>query len=83
MHNAVGKWTPVNAPSFDNNNNAEILIDVNGDADPNCREGDEGCSADDFDQYVVQILATGKLRIDPDDAKAVDYATINTSIKDN
>ena len=83
LHDAVGKWTPVNAPSFDNNNNAEILIDVNGDADPNCREGDEGCSADDFDQYVVQILATGKLRIDPDDAKAVDYATINTSIKDN
>ena len=40
-------------------------------------------NADDFDQYVIEILATGKMRIDPADAKAVDYATINTSIKDS
>lgn len=61
----------------------EITVDVNGDEAPNCRESNENCSADDFDQYVIEILATGKMRIDQDDAKAVDYATINTSIKDS
>lgn len=60
-----------------------ITIDVNGDEEPNCRQTDENCSEDNFDQYVIQILATGKMRIDPADAKAVDYATINTSIRDN
>lgn len=65
-----------------------ILIDVNGDEAPNCRQGDtdeEGnatCSEDDFDQYEIQILASGKLQINPDDAKAVEYVTINTSIRD-
>lgn len=73
--------------TFDDQTNAAgictITIDVNGNADPNCRQSDEGCSADDFDQYNIQILANGKLRIDPDDTKAVEYVTINTSIKDN
>ena len=59
------------------------MVDVNGEEAPNCRESAENCSADDFDQYVIEILATGKMRIDPTDAKAVDYATINTSIKDS
>lgn len=61
----------------------KITVDVNGDEAPNCRESNENCSADDFDQYVIEILATGKMRIDSTDAKAVDYATINTSIKDS
>ncbi len=60
-----------------------ILIDVNGDEAPNCRQSGEGCSEDNFDQYQIEILATGKLRIAPADAKAVEYATINTSIRDN
>lgn len=60
-----------------------ILIDVNGKESPNCRQTETNCSEDDFDQYQIQILANGKLRINPDDSKAVDFVTINTSIKDN
>jgi prepilin-type N-terminal cleavage/methylation domain-containing protein len=56
-----------------------ISIDVNGDEGPNtaCVE-----DANDCDQYEVQILATGKTRINPDHPIAVEYATINTSIRD-
>lgn len=59
-----------------------ILIDVNGDEAPNCRQNTSPCSADDFDQYQIQVLANGKMRINPADSRAVDYATINTSIRD-
>ena len=89
LSQTIGKWTKGKdrAGKFDDQTNAagigEILVDVNGEEAPNCRESAENCSADDFDQYVIEILATGKMRIDPTDAKAVDYATINTSIKDS
>ena len=89
LSQTIGKWTKGKdrAGKFDDQTNAagigKITVDVNGDEAPNCRESDENCSADDFDRYVIEILATGKMRIDPTDAKAVDYATINTSIKDS
>lgn len=89
LSNTVGAWTKGKdrAGKFDDQTNAagvgKITVDVNGEEAPNCRESNENCSADDFDQYVIEILATGKMRIDPADAKAVDYATINTSIKDS
>lgn len=89
LSQTVGAWTKgQDTPGkFGNQTNAagigRITVDVNGDEAPNCRESNENCSADDFDQYVIEILATGKMRINQDDAKAVDYATINTSIKDS
>lgn len=89
LSQTVGAWTKgQDTPGkFGNQTNAagvgKITVDVNGDEAPNCRESNENCSADDFDQYVIEILATGKMRIDSTDAKAVDYATINTSIKDS
>lgn len=89
LSQTIGKWTKGKdrAGKFDDQTNAagigKITVDVNGDEAPNCRESNENCSADDFDQYVIEILATGKMRINQDDAKAVDYATINTSIKDS
>lgn len=89
LSGTVGAWTKCqDTPGkFGDQTNAagvgKITVDVNGDEAPNCRESNENCSADDFDQYVIEILATGKMRIDQDDAKAVDYATINTSIKDS
>ena len=89
LSGTVGAWTKgQDTPGkFGDQTNAagigRITVDVNGDEAPNCRESDENCSADDFDQYVIEILATGKMRIDSADAKAVDYATINTSIKDS
>ncbi len=73
--------------TFDNQNAntagvGTILIDVNGDEGP-----DQACTMDegteDCDQYEIQILANGKLRINPDHARAVDWATINTSIRDS
>lgn len=89
LSGTVGAWTKgQDTPGkFGDQTNAagigRITVDVNGDEAPNCRESNENCSADDFDQYVIEILATGKMRINQDDAKAVDYATINTSIKDS
>ena len=89
LSDTVGAWTKgQDTPGkFGDQTDAagvgKITVDVNGDEAPNCRESNENCSADDFDQYVIEILATGKMRIDPADAKAVDYATINTSIKDS
>lgn len=59
-----------------------ILIDVNGAEAPNCRQNTAPCSVNDFDQYQIQVLANGKMRINPADSRAVDYATINTSIRD-
>lgn len=57
-----------------------ITIDVNGDETPNVRC--TGANADDCDRFVIQILANGKLRIDPTDETAINWATINTSIRD-
>lgn len=84
-----GAW----APKKDKPKDAgigHIIIDVNGDDAPNCREGgDNGegntCDgdADDFDRYVIDVYANGKLNINAADAKAIEYATINTSIRDN
>lgn len=72
--------------TFDNRADAagigKIIVDVNGDEGPDqfCTN-DEG--TEDCDQYEIQILANGKLRINPDHARAVNWATINTSIRDN
>ena len=57
-----------------------IKIDVNGDDLPNvpCTAD----NADDCDTYEVQILSNGKLRINPEHTTAINWATINTSIKD-
>lgn len=56
-----------------------ITVDVNGEDGPNvfCTAANEDC-----DKYQIQILANGKMRINPDHTRAVNYATINTSIKD-
>lgn len=57
-----------------------IDIDVNGDKGPNVP-----CTADneDCDQYQVQMLVNGKLRINPLHTRAIEYVDINTSIKDS
>lgn len=57
-----------------------ILVDVNGDEEPNvaCTANNEDC-----DQYEIQILANGKLRIHPQHTRAIEWATINTSIRDS
>ncbi len=74
---APGKFSGSTAPS----NTGTILIDVDGpNSGVNKRQKDS--DADSFDQYEIQILSNGKMRINPEDAKAVEYATINTSIKD-
>ena len=91
MSGTVASWEQNNdgtkiVGTFDNQNNAvgigSILVDVNGDEGPNCREA--ACTdSNDFDQYQIQILANGKMRINPVDAKAADYVTINTSVRGN
>jgi len=70
--------------TFDTQNNSTagigtITIDVNGDEAPNaaCTAANEDC-----DQYQIQILANGKMRINPAHTRAVNYVTINTAIRD-
>ena len=66
-----------------------IIIDVNGTDGPNCRENGKDqagadCtgSASDFDQYQINISVTGKMTIDAADARAAEFVTINTSLRD-
>lgn len=86
LNGVVGAWDKGQAPGKFNGNTAPsntgtILIDVDGpNAGVNKRQKDS--DADSFDQYEIQILSNGKMRINPEDTKAVEYATINTSIKD-
>ena len=64
-------------------NSKPIKIDVNGDAAPNCRQTDtdNGCSATNFDQYVINVQTNGKLGIDAGDTEAQKYIEINTSLR--
>lgn len=75
----TGAWVK-KASTVDGAGEGIIVIDVNGDDPPNKREN--ASSSEDFDQYQILVKANGKLRIDPADAKAIEYVTINTSIRD-
>lgn len=81
-----GAWTSekTSVGTFDAHGNdtagmGTITIDVNGDEGPNAP-----CTADneDCDQYEIQLLANGKMRINPEHTRANEYVTINTSIRD-
>lgn len=76
-----GAWTKRVVSGPQNAGIGEILIDVNGDYGPNAREN--ASSADEFDQYVIEVMATGKMKVADEDAKAIEYVTINTSIRDS
>lgn len=82
LTDTIGAWEPGNRSSVEDAGIGTILIDVNGADEPNCLQTDNGCDADNFDQYRIEILANGKMRINEDDTKAIEYATINTSIRD-
>ena len=80
---AVNKWSTPGASTVTGAGAevATILIDVNGDDEPNCLQA--ACSdADDFDQFRINVYVNGKLEINSSDTKAIEYATINTSIRD-
>lgn len=75
-----GAWKPGFVSGPKDAGIGKILIDVNGDDPPNARQ--KASSEDDFDQYVIEVMATGKLKVADDDTKAIEYVTINTSIRD-
>ena len=77
---SVGTFDTECKENPDNAGCGTILIDANGVEGPNlaCTAANEDC-----DQYEVQILSNGKLRINPAHTRAVDWVTINTSIKDS
>lgn len=59
-----------------------IAIDVNGDEGPNqACTGEDG--TEDCDQYEIQLLVTGKMRINPAHARAINWVSINPSTRDN
>ena len=81
LRETKGAWSAGAEPGdFNTGRKGTIIIDVNGDEEPNARQSDS--DEDSFDTYEIQILSNGKMRIDPADSRAVDYATINTSIRD-
>lgn len=75
-----GAWIKKKYNSPEDAGIGKILIDVNGDDPPNARQN--ASSADDFDQYVIEVMATGKMKVAEEDTKAIEYVTINTSIRD-
>ena len=55
----------------------KIDVDTSNGEEVLCTEANDDC-----DTYEIQLLASGKMRINPAHTRAVNYATINTSIKD-
>ena len=62
LTDTIGAWEPGNRSSVEDAGIGTILIDVNGADEPNCLQTDNGCDADNFDQYRIEILANGKMR---------------------
>ena len=58
------------------NNTRNILIDVNGEDEPNCLETDNNCS--NPDQFRIVIYSNGRMHIHEDDEKAVNYVMMDT-----
>ena len=89
LTDTLGAWNPGERGGVEDAGIGTILIDVNGIEDqggdgPDCVQTDtaNGCDDENFDQYRIEVLANGKIRINEDDEKAIEYATINTSIRD-
>ena len=82
LTDTIGAWDPGHRSSVEDAGIGTILIDVNGADEPNCLQTDSGCDEENFDQYRIEILANGKMRINENDSKAAEFATINTSIRD-
>ncbi|MFI3300247.1 MAG: prepilin-type N-terminal cleavage/methylation domain-containing protein [Candidatus Gastranaerophilales bacterium] len=61
------------APS---NNERVLVVDVNGDNEPNEFENGDN----KFDRYRIVIRSNGKIRIHENDVKAKEYITISSSI---
>lgn len=62
--------------NFDTSNKNTITIDVNGNEGPNLSCTDEN---EDCDRYGIQILANGKMRINPTYTRAIDYTSIKNA----
>lgn len=58
-----------------------ILVDVNGDEDPNCLETDSSCSHPD--QFRIEVKTNGKINIYEGDATAVSNIMFDTAVIDN
>ena len=58
------------------NNTRNILIDVNGEEEPNCLETDSNCP--NPDQFRIVIYSNGRMHIHEDDEKAVNYVMMDT-----
>ena len=58
-----------------------ILVDVNGDSDPNCLETDSGCTHPD--QFRIEIQTNGRINIYEGDTTAASYIKFDTAVFDN
>ena len=71
-------WTASTAPS---SNKRLILVDVNGDASPNCLETTSGCSYPD--QFRIVVQSNGKMNVLTNDTIAAKNVTFDTKVFEN
>ena len=73
-----GNVAPANSPD----NFVSLAIDVNGDAGPNCYQGDDACEdrTDGFDRFIIDIFVDGKIDIRADQPWAEDAIQVGSSL---
>ena len=60
------------------NNTCNIIIDVNGEEEPNCLETDNNCS--NPDQVRIVVYSNGRMHINEDDETAVNNVMMDTKV---
>ncbi len=73
-----GNVAPANSPD----NFVSLAIDVNGDAGPNCYQGDDACAdrTDGFDRFIIDIFVDGRIDIRADQPWAEDAIQVGSSL---
>lgn len=73
-----GNALPANSPD----NFVSLAIDVNGDAGPNCYQGEDACEdrTDGFDRFIIDIFVDGKIDIRADQPWAEDAIQVGSSL---
>ena len=72
-----GCWANSNSPT----KKCTLLIDVNGDSDPNCLETDDDCTHPD--QFRIEIQTNGRMHVYEGDTTAASYIKFDTAVFDN
>lgn len=69
-------------PANSADNFVSLAIDVNGDAGPNCYQGDDACEdrTDGFDRFIMEIRVDGRIKIQDGQPWAEDAIQVGSSL---